>query len=273
MGVLITTFPHRDESEKASAQLEALSLPYELVSPEPGYGFVAAPALAMPEDARMRLAAEGTSSFVCSGWVAHRPATIEVPGEQARGFDQDVFGEARVMVLASCVADQTRIRIVAHISGDLTNVFPYLNAEMKQACYNRHGPTFTFMDGYRMVSVYARRIAVAKADEIVDAWRVLAMVRCRANDAWARRAEIEPSYEVRKRPPALELYKRLPRINCGECGEATCLAFAVRVHAGELIPTRCIPVFMGEYADLKDALLEICSGLGIDSSGMQGGAT
>ncbi|MHC5033814.1 MAG: (Fe-S)-binding protein [Planctomycetota bacterium] len=273
MGFLITTFPHREQFEKVRRQLEARSLPYELVSPQPGYGFVAAPALAMPEDARMRLAAEGTWSFVCSGWVAHRPATIEVPVEQAPGFDEDVFGEARVMVLASCVADQTRIRIIAYISGDLTDVFPYLNAEMKQACYNRHGPTFTFMDGYRMVSVYARRIAVAKADEIVDAWRVLAMIRCLANDAWARRAEIEPSYEVRKRPSALEIYRRLPRTNCRQCGEATCLAFAVRVHAGELIPARCSPVFVGEYADLKEALLEICSGLGIDSSGTQGGVT
>jgi ArsR family metal-binding transcriptional regulator len=114
-----------------------------------------------------------------------------------------------------------------------------------------------------MVSVYPHRVAVAKADEIVDAWRVLEELRCRANEAWARRSEIEPSYERREKPPALEIYKRLPRTNCGACGERACLAFAVRVWAGQLSPRQCLPVFGGEHSDLGEALLEICRGLGV----------
>ena len=69
--------------------------------------------------------------------------------------------------------------MIAHISGDLTEVFPYLNTEMKQASYNRHAPTFTYMDEYRMISLYPRRITVAKADELVDAWRTLETIRRR----------------------------------------------------------------------------------------------
>jgi ArsR family metal-binding transcriptional regulator len=137
-----------------------------------------------------------------------------------------------------------------------------MNAEMREASYNAKGPTFTFMDRYRMISMYPRRIAVAKADDIVDGWRTLEMIRCRVNDAWARRAQIEPCYEIREKPPALEIFKRLPKTNCRACGEATCLAFAVRVWMGELPASKCLPVFRGEYGHLKDALVEICMGLG-----------
>ncbi len=260
---LVTTFSTEAEFRRAMALLAGCGLSHRAISAAPGYGFVGHAALVVEPEARARLASESGRDLVCAGWVDYRPARIEVPQQEPPEFAEDVFARAAVMVLASCVADETKIRIVAHISGDLTEVFPYLNAEMQTACYNVHGPTFTFMDGYRMVSAYARRIAVAKADEIVDAWRVLEELRCRVNETWARRHQIEPSYERRQKPPALEIYKRLPGTNCGACGERACLAFAVKVHGGQLSPRLCAPVFDGERADLRDALTEICSGLGI----------
>jgi ArsR family metal-binding transcriptional regulator len=178
-------------------------------------------------------------------------------------FAEDVFGQATIMVLAPCIADAAKIRLIAHVRGDLTEVFPYLNAEMRQASYNKDGPNLTFMDSYRMVSLYPSRIAVAKADEIVDGWRVLEMIRRRDNDVWSRRSRIEPSYERRAKPPALEIYYRLPKTNCRACGQKTCMAFALSLWSGNAAPSQCKPVFDGEAAYLKPALVEICAGLGI----------
>ena len=272
MDKLTGAFPQRGEFEKAKAVLDGLRLPYEAISPDPGFARVGAPALVVDEAAHRALYARGATAFVCSGWVDYRPASIAVPTEVAGDGGEDVFGRAAVMVLAQCVADAARIRLIAHLSGDLTEVFPYLNAVMREASYNQAGPTFTFMDGYRMISMYPRRIAVAKADEIVDGWRTLEAIRRRANDVWRRRGEIEPSYEMREKPPALEIFKRLPRTNCKMCGQTTCLAFAVRVYLGELPVDRCLPVFGGEFGRLKDALMEICAGLGVaELSGSQAG--
>jgi len=260
---LATTFPNREAFGAAVQALDAAGLLYEVISPDPGYDKVGAPALVMDQAVRAALAARMRSDLLCAGWVEHRAAAAQVPTHASREFAEDVFGSAAVMVLASCVPDQRKIRIVAHISGDLTEVFPYLNAEMRHVSYNPAGPTLTFMDGYRMVSAYARRIAVARADEIVDAWRVLDELRCRANDIWARRGRIHPSYERREKPPALELYGRLPGINCGECGEPTCLAFAVKLHGGRGHVRDCRPVFEGEFQHLKEALLEVSTALGV----------
>jgi ArsR family metal-binding transcriptional regulator len=175
------------------------------------------------------------------------------------------------MVLAPCVADEVRIRLVAHISGYLGPVMPYLNATMAGGLYCPDGPTFTFMEGPRMISLYSHRITVAKADEIVDAWRTLEQVRVKVNDVWQRRQTITPCHEVRNRPPALEVYKRLPGTSCRICGEKTCMAFALRLWNAEVSPAQCTPVFSGEFAHLRPALLSICAGLGIDIAGLDDG--
>lgn len=263
MGRLATTFPKQSEFETSRDRLQALGLPFEVVTSLPGYRRVGVPALVMEPEARSAMAQDSGRQLVCSGWVDYRAAAIQVPAEEPPEFAEDVFGEAAVMVLAPCIADETKIRIIAHIPGNMEQVFPYMNAVMREACYNVHGPTFTFMDRYRMVSLYPRRIAVAKADEIVDAWRTLEAIRLRVNGTWARRKEIEPCYELREKPPALEIFKRLPRTNCGECGQKTCLAFAVELWRGLGSPAACKPVFAGEYTHMKDALMEICAGLGV----------
>ena len=61
----------------------------------------------------------------------------------------------------------------------------------------------------------------------------------------------------------IEVYKRLPKMNCRKCGEATCMAFAASLWRGETEPRRCHPMFYGERSDLADALLQICEGLGL----------
>jgi len=263
MAGLLTTFALETEFEKARRALDELGLAYEAISPEPGYARVGAPSLAMDAETRIALARRD-NEFVCSGWVDYRPARLEPPPDAPPAFADDVFGRASIMVLAPCVADPTKIRSIAHISGDLTEVFPYMNAEMQTASYNQNGPTFTFMDNYRMIALYPRRITVAKADEIVDAWRALETIRVRANETWARRDEIQPSYEMRKKPPVLEIFKRLPGANCKRCGELTCMAFACQVHAGLASVSACKPVFDGEHGHLREALVEICRGLGVE---------
>jgi len=260
---VVTTFPNVEEFEKATACLDAKGLSCRVITPLPAYARVGAPGLVVEESVRAALCGEGAAPFVCSGWVDFRPADLIVPDESPKTYAEDLFGYCAIMVLAPCVADATKIRLVAHLSKDIGAVFPYLNTAMPNCSFNPHSSIVTFMESYRMMSLYAWRLTVAKADDLVDAWRVLEKIRCLVNDTWARRDSISPSYELRKKPPALEIFKRLPGTNCRECGERTCMAFAVRVWNGELTPTLCSPVFEGTHRHLKEPLLQICGGLGL----------
>ena len=262
----LATFPQKSEFDKMCARLDALALPYKIINPDPGYSLVGIPAIAMDQEVRSQLSSCTPDDFICSGWVEYRQTTLDVPVTNPPCFREDVFGTASIMVLALCVADETKIRLIAHITGDMTRVFPYLNAELRGACYNENGPMLTFMDNHRMITIYPHRITIAKADEIVDAWRTLEKIRCLSNDIYARRASIEPLYVMRKKPPALEIYKRLPGTNCRQCGQKTCMAFALTLWNGNAKPVMCKPIFTGEYSHLKDPFLEICVGLGFTSS-------
>lgn len=263
---LLTTFPNVREFSKAQGVLDARGLRFSVIRPEPAYARVGVPCVVVDDQARMTLAERGLDdSFVCSGWVEHRATAGTVPSEAPTDYAGDIFGIATVMVLAPCVADLTRIRITAHISGDLQGVFPYLNATMRSGCFTPTGPTFTFMDQHRMVCLYPRRIAVAKADDVVDGWRVLENIRRSANEVWARRDTIAPSHERRERPPVVEICKRLPGTNCRECGELTCMAFAAKLWQGHTTASRCRPVFAGTAMHLRDALVEVCLGLGLEA--------
>ena len=242
--------------------LDALGLPHMVVTPEPGYGLVGCPAIAMDQGTRSRLTSSSANDFLISGWVDYRPATTEVPHRLPQHFPDDLFGTASIMVLAPCIADPAKIRLIAHIRGDMTEAFPYLNAEMKSAYYNPDGPTLTFMDGHRMMTLYPRRIAVAKADDIIDGWHCLEKIRCRVNEVFARRASIEPLYTTRKKPHAVEIYKRLPGTNCRQCGQKTCMAFALSLWNGQVSPFLCKPMFEGDHIHLQDGFREICAALG-----------
>ena len=261
----LTTFTVRSEFERAEALLEKLEIEHTVVSPDPAYAQVGCPAIALADAAKARYLEAGGVDIMSSGWVDLRPSSRAVPDTAPQEFEEDIVGRVAIVVLAPCVADLDRLRLTAHFSADVSAALPYLNAEMPQGSYVARLPVFTFMDGHRMVSLFRDRVAVAKADDIVDAWASLERVRCRVNDVWSRRAAITPSSELHRRPPALELYKRLPGTNCKLCGEATCTAFAWAMWRGDAAPGLCLPVFQGDRGDLKEALLSICSGLGLES--------
>ncbi len=260
----IAVFSKASEFEKARVLLARLQLPFEVVSPDPSYSRVGAPALVC--DSQGLSAIVSDHAVVCAGWSEYRKPSADVALRSPESFDEDVFQEAAIMFFGPCMADETRIRLIAHLAGDLTAVLPYLNSTMPQACFNAGPCTLTFMDGQRMITLYARRIAIGKADDLVDGWRTLERIRVLVNRTWAQRGTIVPSYVLRSKPPALEIYKRLPRTNCRQCGEQTCMAFAVSLWQGRASPSQCRPVFSEEHAALRAALLEICQGLGINAT-------
>ncbi len=254
---LVTSFSNRAECEKALRALQSACLPYDLLSPEPGYNCVGVPGLIIDEEIRPHLASS-SPPWTCAGWVEFQPSRWAVPVTQPPMFSEDVLGRVALMVLQPCLADATKLRAIVHTTGNLAQSLPYLNAVMPEALYNVKGPVLTFRDGYRMVTLEPGRIAVAKADDLVDLWRVLEAIRVRASTCWRDRAAITPSFELRQRPPALQIYLRLPRTNCRTCGEQTCFAFAFKVWSGTAELSRCTPVVSGQFRHLRPALEELC---------------
>jgi len=260
---MITTFPNNNEFEKAKKIIIENDIKHEFIDPLQAYSLVGIPALVLEEEIYRVFSYRYVSSFLTCGWVEYRQTDKKIPETEPKKFDEDLFGSFSFILLAPCVADYTKLRIICKFSGDISNVLAYVNTEKTNGMFIKNGPIFTYKDGYHMISLYPQKISIAKTDDIKDSWFMVEKIRCMLNDIWARRYYIEPTYETREKPPALEIYKRLPGTNCGECNEKTCMAFAIRLWSGELKPNMCKPIFNGKFNDLKPAFMEICHGLGI----------
>lgn len=113
-----------------------------------------------------------------------------------------------------------------------------------------------------MITLHPQKTTVAKALNITDAWQTLDWIKDLVNDTYARRDSISPSYEKRVKINALQIYGWLPKTNCRECGELTCLAFAVKVLSFEQKLENCKPLFTTKHSDLRKVMIDIALVLG-----------
>lgn len=199
-----------------------------------------------------------------SGFVDYKPASISPQKLKRDRIRESLLKDINITFVVPCIADPKKIRLIAYFSNNVAEVFPYLNAVMKNATYNKETPTLNFSKEGRMVNIYAHKVAIAKVDEIVDAWQTLAYIKDLINDTYDRKDSIVPNYERKVRATALEIYSWLPKTNCKECGETTCLAFAVKLLLGEQKITNCKPLFTQKYEDKKKIMLEIVEALGYE---------
>ena len=163
-----------------------------------------------------------------------------------------------------CVADPKRVRMFARMSRDISELMPYLNTVIKNATYNREGNTLCFTKEFRLITLYPEKIAMSKALNPTDAWQVLDWIKDTINETYEKRDSIQPDYERRAGVTALDIFEWLPRLNCGKCGEPTCLAFAVKLLLGEKRIEECEPLFSAEYSKLRKVALDLVSALGYE---------
>lgn len=102
----------------------------------------------------------------------------------------------------------------------------------------------------RLITLHPRKIAINALKDESEAEKILQWLKAEINAAWARRDEIQPSFEGLPRPCILEILRRLPKTNCQECGQPTCLVFATRLAKGVQTAADC-------PAQSTEALIEL----------------
>ncbi len=133
---------------------------------------------------------------------------------------------------SKCMPGAQSIHCYANLDEDIEEALPFLNAELGGDSYTLDPPSVTFKVHGKLITVHPRKIAVNALKDKPEAEKILSWLKREINDVWARRHEIKPSYESAPKPIILEIFKLLPKSNCGECREPTCLVFATRVAEG-----------------------------------------
>ncbi len=124
------------------------------------------------------------------------------------------------------------LHCIAHLDQDITEALPYLNATLGGFEYLKNPPAVTFRVHGKIITVHPHEIAVNALKDEEEAEKILQWLKQEINDAWEKRDQIEPRFEGSPKPKILEILKLLPKTNCRECGQPTCMVFAALAAQG-----------------------------------------
>ena len=157
-----------------------------------------------------------------------------------------------------CLAEPGKIIVIGRPACLLTEVIPYLATLPGVIAYNPATNTLTFRRPRGIMTIYPDTITITQVDNSDEGLKLLEALKDAINVTWEHRAELAPATDIQKAPRLLDIWELLPRSNCGECGEATCIAFAANLLLGKRLPDEC-PIIQTEptFADRRSALLTI----------------
>jgi ArsR family metal-binding transcriptional regulator len=163
------------------------------------------------------------------------------------GYKKEIFKP-------KCNPQFESLHCIAHLENDIREVIPYLNAVLGGTSYQKSPPSVMFHANGRLITVHPKKIVINALRDEEEAEKILQWLKREINDAWEKRHEIEPSESIAEKPKLIEVLKRLPKTNCGECGHPTCMVFSSMVIQGIKGPEQCPPLDDDNRQSLKEYL-------------------
>jgi ArsR family metal-binding transcriptional regulator len=162
----------------------------------------------------------------------------------------------KIVGVAPCVTEDTLFKVTALLSqDDISDLMPYINAALKFCAYEPFAPTLTFKCKGSPVVLYPDRVVVGHLREADDAEAILDAVVSFINRVDDQKESLQPDHMPKELTQPAEIYFLLPRTDCGDCGEATCIDFTVKLVKGDRKVADC-PHLSPGTPEKVDAVLE-----------------
>ena len=131
-----------------------------------------------------------------------------------------------------CMPGAMSVQCIAHLEQDVSAALPYLNTVLGGFEYVEHPPSVTFKVHGKLITVHGGKIAANAMKDREEARKIIEWLKREINNAWENRGHIPPSTKGAPRPKIIEILKQLPKTNCCECGDPTCMVFATHLAEG-----------------------------------------
>ncbi len=146
------------------------------------------------------------------------------------------------------------LRCFIYFDEDIGDVLPYLNTALKGHQFIKDPPSLTLKYTGKLITLYSREIHINIIQDEDEAKKIIEWIKDKINDVRKKIKDIEPSFETAQQPSILHILKLLPKTNCKECGEPTCMVFAVSITEGKKRPEDCTQLDMRRRTILKEYL-------------------
>ncbi len=154
-----------------------------------------------------------------------------------------------------CLAEPGKIIVIGKPNRSLDEVLPYLATLPGVIAYNPAAHTLTFRRPAGFMTLYADRVYITQVRDTNEGLDLLAALKDAINATWEHRTELVAVTVGRRAPHPLDVWTLLPQTNCRQCGEATCMAFAVGLLQHKRSVIECAPLRAdGALTDRRAAL-------------------
>jgi len=155
----------------------------------------------------------------------------------------------------ACIAEPGRMVVVGKPSRPIEAVLPLLNAMLPNVIsYNPRASALVLRRKPGFITLLADIIFITQVKDVDEGLVLLDAVRDLLNQTWERREEIEPRREARRTPRPLDVWELLPRTNCRQCGEATCMAFGFALLEARRQMDECVPLLVADAREQRATL-------------------
>ncbi|MGP3668266.1 MAG: (Fe-S)-binding protein [Candidatus Bathyarchaeota archaeon] len=149
-----------------------------------------------------------------------------------------------------CIADPTKIRVVAKFNTSIDKLLPLLYLNIKNSRYNDALETLTFTTkDEEMITIYGSgKVCMGKVRDEEKAKKLLKMLMETLNKAYnyytVHGVPPDEAFNLRSKLSPMLVYNHLPKLDCKVCGEETCYVFAFKLLSGERKLEECKPLYV-----------------------------
>lgn len=156
-----------------------------------------------------------------------------------------------------CLAEPGRIIVIGQPSRTLDDVLPYLAMLPGVLAWNPEMCTLTFRRRPGFMTLYPGKVYMTQIKDAEEGIGLLKALTDAINATWEHRNELVAASGARRAPRLMDIWSLLPKMNCKQCGEPTCYAFAIRLTTAQKELSDCPPLFEPGYTENLAVLQEM----------------
>lgn len=173
--------------------------------------------------------------------------------------------EVTIKEIRPCIVAEGMVRVLMQLDSSLETVIPLLMAKYPPGKVNylkkKNILTLSIYD--RLITIYpSGKVSMNKTIDEDDALNAITNIMTDINQAHLQQSttntkDLQDAQERLSNIGPLDLYNCLPQTGCGDCGEATCTAFAMKLLSGDTTLDCCTPLKEREHSNKLKCLEEL----------------
>jgi len=198
------------------------------------------------------------------GVVRYSPFDKDSPaGASPNEVWRSILGAVKLTVMRQSVSDPQKLHAEISVGKDLGLLIPFMASLIKGGAYRPDVPSLAVEEGHRIIVFFPGEIIISRADNLLDFWinvrRSIDLI-CEAQE---KRSFLVPVVEPRHGISAIEIFRRLPATNCGQCGKPNCMEFAVAVFTGKTDPEDCPSLGDEAWSEHRKSACRLVKAIGV----------